>query len=144
MRQALRVLCIDGRPSGEPFQGATGYLAAACAWRATRPTGRVHRRSGRAKRIITGTRPGNYDCVFLCQRRNSLPPARPACWTPTLKHAGSLVFFLGDQVRPTRYNRSLGGSESGSKGPAGDFARPLGAVVEERQSGLNPWATGTR
>ena len=31
VRQAIRVLCINGRPSGEPYHGATDYLAAALA-----------------------------------------------------------------------------------------------------------------
>ena len=38
VRQAIRVLCIDGRPSGQPFRGAADYLAVALA-----PRGRADR-----------------------------------------------------------------------------------------------------
>jgi hypothetical protein len=133
VRQSFRVLCINGRPSGERFQGATDYLAAALAPRTGRdehPTVEVDvaTESALLERDLNG-----YDCVFLANV-GQLTASEARVMDAYLGRGGNLAFFLGDQVRAERYNRELGG---GAAGPRILPAR-LGAIVEKRQTGLDP------
>ena len=133
VRQAIRVLCIDGRPSGEPFHGATDYLAAALApesGQAEPGTGR--RRGGRGKRAA-GTRSGRLRLRVPLQR-GAVHRQRGPRVGRLLSHGGSLVFFLGDQVLADRYNRELGGGAGG----AADPARPARRGRRPTASGLDP------
>ena len=133
VRQSLRVLCIDGRPSGEPYQGATDYLAAAlrrgpAAASKSRIVVDVAAESALLERDL-----GGYDCVFLCDVAQ-FTASEARMLDAYLAHGGNLVFFLGDQVLPDRYNFELGG---GATRPHILPAR-LGAVVNQAESGLNP------
>jgi hypothetical protein len=132
VRQSIRVLCINGRPSGEPYQGATDYLAAALASTAGGEPSRivvdVAAESALLERDL-----GGYDCVFLCDvAQFTAGEARvlDAC----LGRGGNLVFFLGADVMADRYNRELGGGD----GHARILPARLGRLVDQPESSLNP------
>ena len=111
VKQFVHVLCVDGRPSGEPFGGATGYLTTALA-----PEGDSTGRALVRAEVVPESRLleldlEDYDCVFLsnvAQFTSSEARALDAY----LKNGGSLVFFLGDQVIAGRYNVELAGDRS--------------------------------
>jgi hypothetical protein len=133
VRQALNVLCIDGRPSAAAYRGATGYLAAALApEREGDEHGQVHVDVA-AESAILERDLARYDCLFLANV-GQFTASEARVLEAYLKHGGGLVFFLGDQVQAARYNAELGG-ENGR--PAILPAR-LGMVVTQWQSGLNP------
>ncbi len=130
----VRVLCVDGRPSGEPFGGATDYLVAALAPEDD-PLGRVEVRP----EVVPESRLlelnlADYDCIFLCDVAQ-FTSSEARALDGYLKDGGSLVFFLGDLVMPDRYNRELGGERA-------DGVRllpaRLGEIVEVPESRLNP------
>ena len=62
-----------------------------------------------------------YDCIFLCNVAQFTASGAHAL-DAFLKRGGGLVFFLGDQVLPERYNQEL----AGAKGP-----RVLPAQIKE-------------
>jgi len=133
VRQSIRVLCINGRPSGESFHGATDYLAAALA--AQSGPGRqgsvavdVAMESALLERDL-----GGYDCVYLCDVAQ-FTASEARVLDAYLGHGGSLVFALGGQVLADRYNRELAG---GAGGPRILPAR-LGPIVDKVPPGLDP------
>ncbi len=130
VRQTIRALCIDGRPSGEPFRGATGYLAAALA-PAGRP-GRVAVETA-AESAILERDLGGCDCVFLCDVAQ-FTASEARVLDAHLGHGGSLVFFLGPQVLADRYNREL----TGESGRPRILPARLGATVEDASAGIDP------
>jgi hypothetical protein len=133
VRQSLRVLCINGRPSGEPFHGATDYLAAALAPDKNQSdAGRVAVDVATDSALLERDL-GSYDCVFLCDVAQ-FTASEARVLDAYLGHGGSLVFFLGEQVLADRYNRELGG---GAGGPRILPAR-LGEIVTVKHSGLDP------
>ena len=146
VRQAIRALCIDGRPSGSSFRGAADYLAVALA-----PAGRTRSRpragaggSRRRKRPV-GTQPGRLRLPVPLQRRPIHRQRGPRASDAYLQGGGSVIFFLGDQVLADRYNRELGVAGAGQGRGAAHSARP------HRRRGRSPassasirWAIGTR
>jgi hypothetical protein len=108
VRPAIKVLCIDGRPSTEPYRGAAGHLATALA-----PQGNLPERGPVEVDVAGESALGDrdlrrYDCVFLCEvPQLSADDARVL--DIYLKNGGSLAIFLGDGVSADRYNRELGG-----------------------------------
>ncbi|MGD0900432.1 MAG: BatA domain-containing protein [Thermoguttaceae bacterium] len=132
VRQAVRVLCIDGRPSGDPAHGTTGYLAAALAPGAGRADHSPVEVDVAAEGAILERDLAAYDCVFL----SNVPrftPSEVQAMDAYLARGGNLVFFLGDQVMLDEYNRQLG-SEGGGRRILG--AR-LDSVVQKPQLGLD-------
>jgi hypothetical protein len=125
VRQSLRVLCIDGRPSGEPFRGAADYLVSALSpqGEAAQP-GLVQAEAAPESAILEREDLGRYDALFLCDVAQ-LTASEADRLASYLKQGGSLVFFLGAEVQAERYNRELGG---GAGGPRLLPAR-LGAVA---------------
>jgi hypothetical protein len=130
----VRVLCVDGRPSGEPFGGATDYLVAAIAPEDD-PLGRVEVRP----EVVWESRLlelnlASYDCIFLCDVAQ-FTSSEARALDGYLKEGGSLVFFLGDLVIPDRYNRELAGERT-------DGVRllpaQLGQIVDQPEARLNP------
>ena len=123
VRQAIRVLCVNGRPSGEPFHGATDYLVRALA--PQRDDGQpslvevdVTTESALQERELSG-----YDVVFLADVAQ-LTAGETRVLDGYVRSGGNLVFFLGAQVVADRYNRELGGGRRGVK-------RLLPAVLED-------------
>ncbi len=108
VRQSIHVLCIDGRPSAAPFHGAADYLAAALAPPAKPGEVGLIQPAVAPESALSERKLADYDCVFLCDvARFTSGEAR--LLDTYLKHGGSLIFFLGDQVSAENYNRQLGG-----------------------------------
>ncbi len=133
VRQGLRVLCVDGRPSGDPYRSATGYLAAALA-----PLGQ---QGGRiAVDIIPDSRLretplASYDCVFLADVAR-FTAAEARLLESYLQAGGGVVFFLGPEVQAESYNREL----AGAGGAVRLLPARLGPVVvrKDPSARLNP------
>jgi hypothetical protein len=128
VRQSVRVLCIDGRPSGEPFQGAADYLALALAPQAgplERPPIEVQTA---AETAILERTLAAYDCVLLANVAQ-FTASEAKVLEAYLGHGGNLLFFLGDQVQAERYNRELGGLA----GPPRIMPARLDTVVQVQQ-----------
>lgn len=129
----LRVLCIDGRPSGGTFQGAADYLAFALEPRPA-ATGRapVHAEVAPESALLERDLRA-YDCVFACDVAQ-FTSGEAQVLDAYLKSGGGLVFFLGPRVQADRYNRELGG-----EGPSGVRLLParLGSVVSQSPAGLD-------
>ncbi len=106
VRDQVRVLCVDGRPSGARFKSATDFLAVALS----PPAGQRHRSRVRAEVVgesaLLDTDLTNFDCVFLCDVAQ-FTEREANVLRSYLNFGGGLVFFLGDQVQPENYNRLL-------------------------------------
>ena len=138
VRESLRALCIDGRPSGTPFRGAADYLAVALAPQgADADRALVHPEVATESALLERSLSG-YDCVFLCNVAQ-FTAGEARVLDTYLKSGGSLVFFLGDQVLADRYNHELGGG-AGQGGAAGPNLLParLGSVADRPQFRLDP------
>ena len=146
VRQAVRVLCIDGRPSGLGVGGAADYLAVALNSRDD-PAGHarvqadVAAESAILERGLTA-----YDCVFFCNvAQFTASEARTI--DAYLQGGGSVVFFVGDRVSADRYNSELGvadelpkekRAEQGRAGGPAILPARLGRIIEEPQFRLDP------
>jgi hypothetical protein len=133
VRQSIRVLCINGRPSGEPYQGASDYLAVALGASGGGEPGHVVVDVA-AESALMERDLGGYDCVFLCDVAQ-FTASEARVLDAYLGRGGNLVFFLGGQVQAERYNRELGG------GPGRPRILParLGSVMRNRlEAGLDP------
>jgi hypothetical protein len=148
VRQAIRVLCIDGRPSGEAFSGSADYIAAALSPEGQAASPAANRspiqvdkatESALTERDLT-----RYDCLFLCNvAQFTANEAR--LLEAYLKNGGSAVILLGDRVLPDRYNRELGVDKSATskaeKSRAGEgrlLSARIGPPVKQPQSRLDP------
>jgi hypothetical protein len=108
-RQAMRVLCIDGRPAGRSFQGAADLLALALDPQGKKSPIEVETAPETA---LVDRKLDPYDCVFLCNVAQ-FTTAEANVLDAYLQSGGALVFFLGDQVMAERYNRMLGQGRAG-------------------------------
>jgi hypothetical protein len=148
VKDQLRVLCVDGKPAGGGLSGATDYLALAlnpdqgesAAPALVKPE--IVTESGLVERDLA-----DYDCVFLANV-GQFTASEASLLEAYLKQGGGLVFFLGDQVLPDRYNRELlrpgGGvlpARIGALAPEGqyrfdplDYRHPLVKVFQDRES----------
>jgi len=134
VKPAIQVLCLDGRPSGKPLEGAAGLLALALA-----PQGDSQ---GRAtvhpdvlpESALSESDLGRYDCIFLANVAQ-FTSSETKVLDAYLRNGGSLVFFLGNQVIADSYNRHLAGLLPGQPRilPA-----QLGEVVAKKQFRLDP------
>jgi len=109
VKQERSVVCVDGRPSPLPFQGATSYLKTALAsygLATGSPTQRIDVVSeGRLAEIDWS----QYEAVFLCDvSRITLGEARAL--RQFVEAGGGLIVFLGPRVNRQAYNESLGTS----------------------------------
>ena len=123
VRQAIRVLCIDGRPSGEPFRGAADYVAAALSPAEQGADRSPIQEETATESALTERDLTHYDCLFLCNV-GQFTANEAKLLEAYLQNGGNVVFFLGDQVLPDRYNRELGADASATgkseKGRAGE------------------------
>lgn len=151
VRDAVRVLCVDGKPSGT-FGQATDYLTVALAPQGDAEHTQVRPDVIRESSLIE-TDLADYDCLFLCNV-GQFTAAEARMISDFVAAGGGVVFFLGDQVQPDSYNRFLGGEEPGidrllpakigEVAPEGDYRiDPLGyqhALLslfrDQEQSGL--------
>jgi hypothetical protein len=157
VRQAIRALCIDGRPSGNSFHGAADYLAVALAPQDGQAGGGLVRAEVAGESALLERNLGGYDCLFLCNVAQFTAGEAHAL-DAYLQGGGSVVFFLGDQVLADRYNRELGiagkgtpaestaGQDKAGQSKAGQgrgvgphlLPAQLGAVVDHPKSALDP------
>ena len=115
VHEFLRVLLINGKPSGGELRGATDYLAVALEPKQQeqdRPLVRVDvaAESALVERDLT-----SYDCVFLCNVAQ-FTAQEASVLAAYLRYGGGAVFFMGDQVNADSYNRVLGASQSSTPG----------------------------
>lgn len=108
----LRVLCVNGRPSGGDFQGATDYLMVALAPNGPADERSVIRPEVATERALMEADLMQYDAIFLCDvAQFTVGEARAL--DRYVRGGGGLVIFLGDQARADNYNRQLGGEADG-------------------------------
>jgi hypothetical protein len=110
VREALRVLCINGRPSGEALGGAADFLRLALAPTAGDQT--VVRPEIAAESALLERDLAPYPVVCLCNVAQ-FTPSEAKVLDAYLQAGGSLVFFLGDRVQAEGYNRQLTASAGG-------------------------------
>lgn len=134
VKQRINVLCVNGRPSGQQYGGATDYLAVALAPHTSSTAEPVV-----VPRVITETQLletdlTRYDCIFLADV-GQFTGAEARALASYLKGGGGLVFFMGNQVRLDSYNQALLGLR-----PEEPRIMPgeLIEVVDENQYSLDP------
>jgi len=134
VKQFIHVLCVDGRPAGETFGGATGYLEYALTPRRDDPAGTLIRPEVVPESALLEWDLGRYDSVFLCNVAQ-FTKSEARVLDAYLHSGGSLVFFLGDRVLANRYNRELA-----DRRPGGVCLLParLGPVVADNKQRLDP------
>ena len=108
----VRVLCVDGRPSGGPYQGATGYLRVALSPEGEQADSSLTRVEVVPESGLREVALDRYDCVFLADVAQFVP-TEAQLLQAYLKHGGGLVFFLGEQVKSDSYNDELGSDGPG-------------------------------
>ncbi len=112
VRQSLRVLCIDGHPSGEPFLGASDYLVLALCPQDDRSGQGLVEVDLATESALLERDLSRYDCVFLCDVAQ-FTASEARLLDAYLRSGGNLVFFLGEGVLAERYNRELAGAAEG-------------------------------
>ncbi len=100
----IRVLCIDGRPSGTLLGGASGYLGIALEPDPLSPS-RIQV-DVRSELALTETKLDDFHCVVLCDVPQ-LTASEAAVLRSFVGRGGGLIVFLGEQVQPSAYNRLL-------------------------------------
>ncbi|MBI2824868.1 MAG: VWA domain-containing protein [Planctomycetia bacterium] len=134
VKDQIRVLCVDGRPSGGEFKSATDYLAVALSPAAGQQLRARVRPEVVSERALLDADLTHFDCVFLCDVAQ-FTDREARVLRSYLNWGGGLVFFLGPQVMADNYNRQLAH-------PTAEDHRVLPAQllrpVEEAHYGLNP------
>jgi len=111
VKETLQVLLVNGRPAGDPWQGATEYLRNALLSTAPGRGGAVI-----VPEVVPETaileipQLERYEGIFLCEvsRFTKNEAQRLAAYS---QQGGGLVFFLGPQVEAENYNRWLAGDD---------------------------------
>jgi len=106
VRQAIRVLCVDGRPTGDPRQSSVFYLTRALLSNSVANHGSPVDLQAAVENAILERNLGQYDCVMLSSVRQ-FTASEARVLDNYLAHGGSLVFFLGDGVNAENYNSVL-------------------------------------
>jgi hypothetical protein len=107
VRQACRVLCIEGRPAGAVFGGSASYLARALAPQSPAETPANVKVEVATDSALWERDLSQYDCIFLCGVAQFTAREVRALHRH-LHGGGNIVFFLGEDVLADRYNRELG------------------------------------
>ena len=138
VRQTIRVLCVDGRPSGRPFQGAADYVAAALAPKhaptANQSPVQVETVGESAMRDRNLS---EYDCIFLCNAAQ-FTAGEARLLDAYLQGGGGLVFFLGDRTLADRYNSVLGVVGQGEASGPHILPATIGQTIDRPQFRLDP------
>ena len=137
VRQSIRALCIDGRPSGVAFRGAADYLAVALTPEGQESDHAAVEAEVAAESALLERNLHGYDCVFLCNVAQ-FTASEARAMDAYLQSGGSLIFFLGDQVLADRYNSELGGAGQGRAGGPRILPAQIGPLVDQPQSRLDP------
>ncbi|WP_165220832.1 BatA domain-containing protein [Aquisphaera insulae] len=140
VRDAVKVLLVDGQFKSEPFQAETDYLAQALA-----PTeGSASEAALMRADVIPESQfsrrelGNNYDVVGLCNVAQFSQP-EVAALEDFLAQGGGIVVFGGDQVIADNYNRLLHADGNGLLPAA--IGPTIGDAVAARKQGgigLNP------
>ena len=134
VKRSIAVLCVDGRPSGEPFAAATDFLACALApEKGLSGEGRIQPEVV-PESALSEYDLDRYDCVFLANVAQ-FTSSEARVLDSYLGSGGSVVFFLGDRVLANRYNHELGG---GRDGGVDLLPARLGQVVHRTWNRLDP------
>jgi hypothetical protein len=125
VHERLRVLCVDGDPSPDPFGGETAYLAAALAPKRAETLD--------VKTVswleLPGQRLGDYQVVILA----NVPDIRATqvrALSAFVRRGGGLMVFLGDKSVPRLLNARL---------RAGDDALLPGQIGEPKKAEDDGW-----
>lgn len=129
VRQLLRVLAINGRPSGEPFRGATDYLVYALSPEADTAGRALVQADVTTESALLERDLGRYDCIFLCDVAQ-FTASEVRVLKSYLDSGGNVVFFLGENVLAGRYNRELGGPEGLLPAAIGKAVSPEKTMIE--------------
>jgi len=134
VKASIPVLCVDGRPSGTEFGGATRYLALALSPQPVPGSRSVVRPEVVAENRLQELSLGRYDCIFLADVAQ-FTAGEARLLAGYVRGGGSVVFFLGNRVLAERYEAELGGERPGSLRllPA-----RLGPIVDQRETRLDP------
>jgi hypothetical protein len=137
VKQAVQVLCVDGRPSGQSVDGAAGMLALALA-----PQGDTSSRMPIEPRVVPESALlesdlSRYDCIFLADVAQ-FTSNEARILDSYLRGGGNLVIFLGEQVVAESYNRRLGGQLPGQPRVLPARLGEVVAVDAKRPQRLNP------
>jgi len=102
VRDVVKVLVIDGQPSGEPFRSETDYLSVALTPDDTGP----YRAVVRPESDLLDAKLQDWDVVALCNVA-SFTNQEVAVLRDFAKRGGAIAFFLGSQVNLESYNQML-------------------------------------
>ncbi|MBN2023054.1 MAG: VWA domain-containing protein [Pirellulales bacterium] len=130
VKDDIRALVVDGRPSGRAIEGAAGYLAVALAPSADRKTGPAIQPEVVPESALVERDLGRYDAVFLADVAQ-FTAGEARLLDNFVRGGGGLAIFLGPRVLADRYRRELGGKD-------GLLPAELGAVVERPGGRLDP------
>jgi hypothetical protein len=108
VKENLRVLCIDGKPSGAGSHQTASLLQTILSGHAS-PLPIASETASES--ALLEYELGTYDCVFLANVAQ-FTQAEVKVLDLYLKHGGRLIFFLGDQVQADNYNRRLTGDSA--------------------------------
>ena len=135
VRQAIRVLCVDGRPAGDPRLSSVFNLGLALSSRSdpNRPSPNVVETAPETSLLERDL--GAYDCVMLSNVAQ-FTASEARVLDNYLIHGGSLVFFLGDRVIADNYNSVLAGRAP--EGSRSVLPADLVAVARNPGGGLDP------
>lgn len=106
VKESLQVLCVNGKPAGGAFQGATDYLRIALAPQSGEQSQSVVRPEVVPETALLETDLGRYDVVALCNV-GQFTAQEASVLLRYVTSGGALAIFLGDQVQPESYNRHL-------------------------------------
>ena len=131
VRQAIRVLCIDGRPAGDPAKASVFALSNALLARSDANERSPLEVVVAPESALMERDVASYDCVMLSNVAQ-FTASEARLLGNYVRRGGSLVFFLGDRVRAENYNRALA-----------DVPRPilparLGDVTKNTAARLDP------
>lgn len=108
VRDQIRVLCVDGRPTGTAFEGATDYLQYALAPESDASDSALIRPEVISESSLVETDLSQFDAVFL-SNVGQFTADEVSILDTYLQHGGGLIVFLGDQVQTQSYNMQLAG-----------------------------------
>ncbi|NQT37733.1 MAG: VWA domain-containing protein [Planctomycetes bacterium] len=133
VRPALKILCVNGRPAPQRWRDEARYLAVALAPWNDRTEAETRRVDVVPESKLLQLDLDEYDCVFLAGvAQFTANEARVL--HAYLTHGGSLVFFLGEETLPDRYNQQLGAAA----GPVRVLPARVGSLKPEGAYRLDP------
>ncbi|MEX0775960.1 MAG: BatA domain-containing protein [Phycisphaeraceae bacterium] len=106
VRERLRVLCVDGSPSPQRFEGATDFLVSALSLPRNGETGAPLEIDALPWSALATVSFQQYDVVMLADLAE-LPEQLAPSLSEFVRAGGGLVVFVGPNTRPEIWNRRL-------------------------------------